>query len=78
MQPLIQNGSVVLFQDDSITDAGRSLEDDQELGSGYPALVAVWYAASNPDKKVRFPNRGISGSRAADPLARWRQWSRGL
>jgi len=71
MQPFIQNGSVVLFQGDSITDAGRSREDDQELGSGYPALVAGWYAASNPEKKVRFLNRGISGNRATDLLARW-------
>jgi acyl-CoA thioesterase I len=71
MQFSIQDDSVVLFQGDSITDAGRSRENTADLGFGYPALVAAWYSALFPAKNVRFINRGISGNRASDLLARW-------
>ncbi len=73
MKPMIQNGSIVLFQGDSITDAGRSREDHSDLGWGYPALVAAWYSAQYPEVKARFINRGISGNRAADLRARWQR-----
>ncbi len=62
---------LVLFQGDSITDAGRSRSDDNQLGSGYAALVAAWYTASHPGRRVRFLNRGISGNRVQDLRARW-------
>ena len=71
MVPIIKEGSLVLFQGDSITDAGRSRENSAELGSGYPALVSAWYTAAFPRSCVRFINRGISGNRAADLRARW-------
>jgi acyl-CoA thioesterase I len=71
MHTIIQDGSVVLFQGDSITDAGRSREDDNDLGSGYPALTAAWFAALHPGTNVRFINRGISGNRAGDLRTRW-------
>lgn len=33
----------ILFQGDSITDAGRNRENDRETGRGYPTLVwGVW------------------------------------
>ena len=32
----------ILFQGDSITDAGRNREDDNFLGSGYANMVAGW------------------------------------
>jgi acyl-CoA thioesterase I len=73
MQASIQDGSVVLFQGDSITDFDRSRSDDNDLGSGYAALVAAWFAALHPGIKVRFLNRGISGNRAADLRARWKE-----
>ena len=68
---LFEDQSLVLFQGDSITDAGRSRENLNDLGAGYPALVAAWYSALYPRKRVRFLNRGISGNRAADLRARW-------
>jgi acyl-CoA thioesterase I len=71
MDTLMSDGSLVLFQGDSITDAGRSREDLSDLGSGYPALIAAWYSALYPQKRVRFLNRGISGNRAVDLRARW-------
>ena len=41
----------VLFQGDSITDAGRSRQDDNDLGYGYPAIAAAWYFALYPGKR---------------------------
>ena len=67
----IGHDATVLFQGDSITDAGRSRQDGNDLGQGYPALVAAWYAALHPEKRVRFINRGISGNRAKDLRGRW-------
>lgn len=69
----IKDQSLVLFQGDSITDAGRSREDGSDLGYGYAALTAAWFSALHPGKGVRFLNRGISGNRAADLRARWQE-----
>ncbi len=69
---LITPHSTILFQGDSITDAGRSREDLTDLGTGYAALAAAWFTALHPASGVRFLNRGISGNRASDlprPLA---------
>lgn len=68
---ILESGDTVLFQGDSITDAGRSRIDDNDMGRGYPSVVAAWFAAIHPAKKVRFINRGISGDRAKDLAARW-------
>src|SRR6059036_4112683 len=62
------DGSVVLFQGDSITDAGRdrSVADPNSasaLGSGYPLLVAAAALAAHPDRGLRFYNRGIAATR---------------
>ena len=67
----IADQATVLFQGDSITDAGRSRENDAALGGGYPNVVAAWFGAMHPAKRVRFLNRGISGNRAKDLRARW-------
>jgi lysophospholipase L1-like esterase len=69
-------GSVVLFQGDSITDAGRdrSAADPnaaRALGSGYPLLVASAALAAHPDRALRFYNRGVSGNKVPDLAARW-------
>jgi lysophospholipase L1-like esterase len=69
--PLIEDNAVVLFQGDSITDAGRSRSDEADMGVGYAALAAAWFAARFPERRVRFLNRGISGNRAADLRGRW-------
>ncbi len=73
MQPLLEDYVTLLFQGDSITDAGRSRIDDNDLGRGYAALAAAWFSALYPDKHVRFLNRGISGNRVKDLRARWQQ-----
>jgi len=48
----------ILFQGDSITDAGRSREDDMNFGCGYPFLVKGQLGYDNPGQYV-FYNRGI-------------------
>src|SRR3989442_256188 len=70
------DGSVVLFQGDSITDAGRDRgvadpNSASALGSGYPLLVASAALAAHPDRGLRFYNRGISGNKVPDLAARW-------
>ena len=69
----IQPHATVLFQGDSITDAGRSRENGEDLGRGYAAMVAAWFSARYPGHSVRFLNRGISGNRTGDLLARWKE-----
>jgi lysophospholipase L1-like esterase len=67
----IEKGATVLFQGDSITDAGRSRTDQTDLGRGYAIMAAAWFSALYPKHGVRFINRGISGNRAKDLQARW-------
>ncbi len=69
----VEENAVVLFQGDSITDAGRSRENPDDLGGGYAKMVAARFEALYPEKKVRFINRGISGNRAKDLVARWKE-----
>jgi lysophospholipase L1-like esterase len=69
--PLVGAGQTVLFQGDSITDAGRSRDNPAELGRGYANLIAAWFGMLHPELQVRFLNRGISGNRAVDLQARW-------
>ncbi|MBQ7337476.1 MAG: SGNH/GDSL hydrolase family protein [Clostridia bacterium] len=53
----------VLFQGDSITDAGRSREKLADLGPGYPAYAAALMTEMFPQIPLTFVNRGISGNR---------------
>jgi len=73
MQPIIEDGALVLFQGDSITDAGRDRQADGDLGRGYAQMAAAWFSALYPEKNVRFRNRGIGGNRSRDLKARWRE-----
>jgi lysophospholipase L1-like esterase len=69
-------GSVVVFQGDSITDAGRNRDSAKPnaagaLGNGYPLLVASAVLAAHPASGLRFYNRGISGNKVPDLQQRW-------
>lgn len=55
----------ILFQGDSITDAGRNREDFYSLGYGYPLLVAAHLTAEQPGE-YEYVNRGIGGNLLAD------------
>ena len=60
---------LILFQGDSITDAGRNRENDAGTGTGYPTFVKGELGLSNPGE-YEFINRGISGNRIVDLYAR--------
>ena len=59
----------ILFQGDSITDAGRSREDDICFGCGYPTRVKEELEFEYPNTYAMY-NRGISGNRVVDLYAR--------
>ena len=53
----------ILFQGDSITDAGRDKRNYHELGAGYPKFAAEYIRADFPETDFEFINFGISGNR---------------
>lgn len=59
----------ILFQGDSITDAGRSRDNDNDRGTGYPTLVSAELGYKYPDE-YKFINKGISGNRIVDLYSR--------
>jgi lysophospholipase L1-like esterase len=67
--------SVILFQGDSITDAGRDRKGQANstrgLGRGYPCLIAGGLLADYPGAELTIHNRGISGHKVPDLAARW-------
>ena len=66
---------VLLFQGDSITDAGRrrggAPNHPHSLGSGYAALAASALLSDEPARGWRCYNRGVGGDTVADLAARW-------
>src|SRR5205823_2044887 len=73
---LVAAGLAVLFQGDSITDAGRDRQVSEPnlargLGSGYPLLITAAALAAHPDRALRFYNRGVSGDKVPDLASRW-------
>ena len=53
----------ILFQGDSITDAGRDRRNYFHLGGGYPAFAAPLIKEAHPELDIEFINLGISGNR---------------
>lgn len=62
---------LILFQGDSITDSSRHREYDDARGYGYVTLIAGALGTEEP-YKYDFLNRGVSGNRVVDLLARIR------
>ncbi|MFT2010170.1 GDSL-type esterase/lipase family protein [Pontibacter sp. 13R65] len=67
------NGSVILFQGDSITDGnrGRNQDPNHIMGHGYAFSIASRVGADHPEKNLQFINRGISGNKITDLEKRW-------
>ena len=55
----------ILFQGDSITDAGRDKRNYHHMGNGYPKYASALIAENNPDVEFEFINFGISGNRTS-------------
>ena len=62
----------ILFQGDSITDAGRNFQDDAYMGYGYATMTAGKIAVDYPGQ-YRVVNKGISGNRIVDVYARMKK-----
>ena len=60
----------LLFQGDSITDAGRSYDNPHLLGDGYVKYAAQNLQAAYPQVEFDFINLGISGNQTKDLEAR--------
>ncbi len=65
--------STILFQGDSITDAGRKSNHNESLGDGYVMMAAAWLSASYPEYHLKFFNRGVGGNRVRDLRNRWKK-----
>jgi len=66
----------ILFQGDSITDAGRNrgryyANDSGGLGSGYAFQIIAELLGNNPGKNLKCYNRGISGNKVYQLANRW-------
>lgn len=63
----------ILFQGDSITDAGRDRSDPHNLGNGYPLYAAKEIREKYKDASFEFIDLGISGNQTKDLAERCQQ-----
>lgn len=74
----IMENDVILFQGDSITDAGRNKENTAPnnsgaLGNGYALLAAANLLHAHASKQPVIYNKGISGNKVHQLDARWEE-----
>lgn len=72
----LKQGDTILFQGDSITDAGRDrrrrrANEARAFGFGYPLLIGCELLRDYPNAGLKIHNRGISGNKVPDLDARW-------
>lgn len=72
----LSQGATILFQGDSITDAGRNREilganNQSGLGPGYAFLAAAPLLHEQAGKHLKCYNRGISGNKVFQLADRW-------
>lgn len=75
-QITLSQDDVILFQGDSITDAGRNKKVDgandfNALGRGYAQMLATSLLGRHSAQRLQCYNRGISGHKVPDLQARW-------
>lgn len=73
---MIGASDTILFQGDSITDAGRNraskdYNNQSALGGGYAFLAAAELLLKRPDQKLQIYNRGISGNKVYQLAESW-------
>jgi lysophospholipase L1-like esterase len=76
IQEFFSEKDVVLFQGDSITDAGRNKQQELpnnawSFGMGYANHIASWLLEEMPGKDLTIYNRGISGNKVFQLADRW-------
>lgn len=72
----LSKDNIILFQGDSITDAGRSRDDkafnsSRGLGTGYAMFAAAGMLEKYPSLNLKIYNRGISGNKVFQLAERW-------
>jgi lysophospholipase L1-like esterase len=72
----LMQDNVILFQGDSITDAGRNKEDTafnspRALGSGYAMLTSAALLEKYASLNLKIYNKGISGNKVFQLAERW-------
>jgi lysophospholipase L1-like esterase len=72
----LQKEDVILFQGDSITDAGRKRDDNSAnnaniLGRGYACIAASQLLFDHAGKNLSIYNKGISGNKVYQLAERW-------
>ena len=72
----LSNEDIILFQGDSITDAGRKKSDQPAnsplgMGPGYAFLAAGEMLYRYPEKKLSCYNKGVSGNKVYQLAERW-------
>ena len=60
----------ILFQGDSVTDAGRDRSNPADMGEGYPKFASAMIQDSYSDDSFEFVNLGIGGNRTEHLVAR--------
>lgn len=60
----------VLFQGDSVTDAGRDRSNPHDMGVGYPKYASAMLSDAYPEIDFEFVNLGISGNRTENLVER--------
>lgn len=75
----LKKGDAILFQGDSITDAGRdrgsqgNANNARALGNGYPMLLGPELLRDHAGLGLQIYNRGISGHKVPDLDNRWQE-----
>jgi len=78
-EPLVlKEGATILFQGDSITDAGRDrgqkgANNAGAMGRGYPFLLGSYLLLRQPELGLKVYNRGNSGNKVPDLDGRWQE-----
>ncbi|SEL08004.1 SGNH/GDSL hydrolase family protein [Parapedobacter koreensis] len=74
----IQQNDIILFQGDSITDAGRDKNNkapnnNQALGNGYAFLATARLLHGHASQQLTIYNKGISGNKVHQLAERWEE-----
>jgi lysophospholipase L1-like esterase len=73
---IIEAGDTILFQGDSITNAFR-MPDEQnnayKMGAGYALLIASHLLADHPKARLNFINTGVAGHKISDLEQGWQE-----
>jgi lysophospholipase L1-like esterase len=75
---LLKQDDIILFQGDSITDAGRKKDQQGSnnsgvLGTGYVTLAAAEILKKSAGKNINIYNKGISGNKVYQLADRWEE-----